>query len=65
MKTDHLHYLKSILFGLGPLATLIVVNYMFDSFHGIHSTGDSADEAAPFYIGLMLPSMVLAFGFVS
>ncbi len=65
MTAEYLLYLKSILFGLGPLATLLCVNYMFDSFHGIHSSGDSADEAAPFYIGLMLPSMTLAFGFVS
>lgn len=43
---------------------MLAINYMFDSFHGVHPVGDSSSEAAPFWIGLMLPSMALAFGFV-
>lgn len=69
----------SVVIGLGPLATLICVNYvslsvclstkanmqMFDSFHGSSDPGDSNAEAAPFWIGVVTLAMFITLGFVS
>lgn len=51
----------------GPLGTIMSLNYLFDCYHGLKTPGSQPgqSEAAPYMISFLVPSMLMAFGFVS
>lgn len=55
----------------GPLATVIVLNYAFDCYHGMAPTGSNKQaqlinhKSAPYLVASMIIAMSMAFGYVS